>query len=71
MGPYFRVERFQRGACRGVSERRERIANRIRLTTDGPRVYADAVEGAFGADVDYAMSVKIYGASNDNLGPPI
>lgn len=43
-----------------------RISNRIQLTTDGHRVYADAVEGAFGADIDYAMLVKIYGASNDN-----
>lgn len=43
-----------------------RISSRIQLTTDGHRVYADAVEGAFGADIDYAMLVKIYGASNDN-----
>jgi len=43
-----------------------RIANRIQLTTDGHRVYADAVEDAFGADIDYAMLVKIYGASNDS-----
>ena len=43
-----------------------RISNRIQLTTDGHRVYADAVEDAFGADLDYAMLVKIYGASNDN-----
>lgn len=43
-----------------------RIANRIQLTTDGHRVYADAVENAFGADIDYAMLVKLYGASNDN-----
>lgn len=43
-----------------------RIANRIQLTTDGHRVYAEAVEDAFGADIDYAMLVKIYGASNDN-----
>ena len=42
-----------------------RIANRIQLTTDGHRVYADAVEAAFGADIDYAMLVKIYGATND------
>ena len=32
-----------------------RITNRIQLTTDGHRVYAEAVEGAFGADIDYAM----------------
>lgn len=43
-----------------------RVATRIQLTTDGHRVYADAVEGAFGADIDYAMLVKIYGASNDS-----
>ena len=43
-----------------------RIANRIQLTTDGHRVYADAVEDAFGADIDYAMLVKIYGASGDS-----
>jgi len=43
-----------------------RVRNRIQLTTDGHRVYADAVEEAFGADIDYAMLVKIYGASNDN-----
>ena len=43
-----------------------RVRNRIQLTTDGHRVYAEAVEEAFGADIDYAMLVKIYGASNDN-----
>jgi len=43
-----------------------RVSTRIQLTTDGHRVYADAVEGAFGADIDYAMLVKLYGASNDN-----
>lgn len=43
-----------------------RISNRIQLTTDGHRVYADAVEDAFGSEIDYAMLVKIYGATNDN-----
>jgi len=38
-----------------------RLANRIQLTTDGHRVYLQAVEGAFGNDVDYAMLVKLYG----------
>src|SRR2546430_8523617 len=42
-----------------------RITNRIQLTTDGHRVYAEAVEDAFGAEIDYAMLVKLYGASND------
>jgi IS1 family transposase len=44
----------------------KRVSTRIQLTTDGHRVYADAVEGAFGADIDYAMLVKLYGASNDS-----
>jgi len=43
-----------------------RISNRIQLTTDGYRVYAEAVEDAFGSEIDYAMLVKIYGASGDS-----
>ena len=43
-----------------------RVTNRIQPTTDGHRVYADAVEDAFGSDIDYAMLVKLYGASNDS-----
>src|SRR5271168_3031098 len=39
-----------------------RLANRIQLTTDGHRVYADAVESAFGSEIDYAMLVKVYGS---------
>ncbi len=38
-----------------------RIKNRIQITTDGHRVYASAVEAAFGSEVDYAMLVKLYG----------
>ncbi len=39
-----------------------RLANRVQLTTDGHRAYLSAVEDAFGANIDYAMLVKIYGA---------
>lgn len=38
-----------------------RLNNRVQLTSDGHRAYLEAVEGAFGADVDYAMLVKLYG----------
>jgi IS1 family transposase len=38
-----------------------RLANRVQLTTDGHRVYLDAVELAFGTKIDYAMLVKLYG----------
>ena len=40
----------------------KRVANRIQLTSDGYRVYENAVENAFGCEVDYSMLVKIYGA---------
>jgi IS1 family transposase len=38
-----------------------RLASRVQLTTDGHRAYLEAVESAFGVDVDYAMLVKLYG----------
>ena len=40
----------------------ERLANRVQLTTDGHKMYLEAVEGAFGADIDYSMLHKLYGA---------
>jgi IS1 family transposase len=44
----------------------KRLANRVQLTSDGHRAYLDAVEGAFGGDIDYAMLVKIYGAAPES-----
>jgi len=38
-----------------------RLANRIQLTTDGHHVYVQAVEQAFGEEIDYAMLIKLYG----------
>src|SRR5487761_886132 len=43
-----------------------RLANRVQLTSDGHKAYLEAVEGAFGADIDYAMLVKVYGASAES-----
>jgi IS1 family transposase len=40
----------------------ERLHGRVQLTTDGHRPYLEAVEDAFGSEIDYAMLVKIYGA---------
>ncbi len=40
-----------------------RIKNRIQLTTDGYKPYLDAVEDVFGADIDYAQLIKLYGPS--------
>ena len=39
-----------------------RLAGRIQLTSDGHRPYLEAVEGAFGGDINYAMLVKLYGS---------
>jgi IS1 family transposase len=44
-----------------MDDLRSRLANRVQLTSDGHRAYLEAVEGAFGGDVDYAQLVKIYG----------
>jgi IS1 family transposase len=44
-----------------MDDLRARLANRVQLTTDGHRAYLQAVEDAFGADIDYAMLVKLYG----------
>ncbi|MET3762307.1 IS1 family transposase [Sphingomonas sp. UYEF23] len=44
-----------------MDDLRARLANRVQITTDGHRAYVEAVEGAFGGDVDYAQLVKLYG----------
>lgn len=46
-----------------IEDLASRLANRVQLTSDGHRAYLDAVEDAFGADVDYAQLVKLYGES--------
>jgi uncharacterized LabA/DUF88 family protein len=43
----------------------QRLASRVQLTSDGHSSYLEAVERAFGIDVDYAMLVKLYGASSE------
>ncbi|MBI5576386.1 MAG: IS1 family transposase [Deltaproteobacteria bacterium] len=44
-----------------INDLSERLANRVQLTTDGNKVYVDAVEDAFAGNIDYAMLVKMYG----------
>lgn len=44
-----------------IDDLASRLANRVQLTTDGHRPYLEAVESAFGNDIDYARLVKIYG----------
>jgi hypothetical protein len=45
--------KYQHVTLRGIASK---------LTTDGHRPYLEAVEDSFGADIDYAMLIKMYGA---------
>ena len=47
---------------------KKRLSNRVQLTTDGHRMYYEAVRNAFGNDIDYAMLVKYYGNAQDEHG---
>jgi IS1 family transposase len=49
-----------------IDDLRARLANRVQLTSDGHKAYLEAVEAAFGCDVDYAQLVKIYGAAPES-----
>jgi IS1 family transposase len=49
-----------------MSDLASRLSNRVQLTSDGHKAYLEAVEGAFGADIDFAQLVKLYGASPDS-----
>ena len=40
-----------------------RLIHRVQLTTDGHKAYLEAVEGAFGGDIDYAVLQKLYGTA--------
>jgi hypothetical protein len=45
-----------------ISDLASRLRYRVQMTSDGHRPYLEAVESAFGAQVDYAMLVKLYGS---------
>src|SRR5438067_814115 len=51
-----------------MDDLRSRLANRVQLTTDGHRAYLQALEEAFGADIDYGMLVKLYGPETHGQG---
>lgn len=51
-----------------VNDLASRMSNRVQLTSDGHGAYLQAIENAFGNDIDYAMLVKIYGANQRYVG---
>ena len=62
---YFMGDRDGECAKWFMEDTARRLANRVQLTSDGHRAYLEAVEGAFGCDVDYAQLIKLYGAAPD------
>jgi len=48
-----------------IDDLASRLKGKIQLTTDGHKAYLEAVENAFGIDIDYAILIKIYGKSQD------
>ena len=46
-----------------------RLARRVQLTTDGHKPYLQAVDDAFGNEIDYATLVKLYGPAPDAQNP--
>jgi IS1 family transposase len=59
---YLVARRDARSARQFMDDLASRISNKIQMTTDGHKVYVNAVEHAFGSAVDYAMLIKVYGA---------
>ena len=51
-----------------MDDLRKRLRHHVHLTTDGHRPYLVAVREAFGADVDYATLVKVYGSDGAEGG---
>lgn len=53
-----------------IEDLRSRLANRVQLTSDGYRPYLTSVESVFGADIDFAMLVKVYGSERGQAEGP-
>ncbi len=67
--PSFYVgKRDSTAASEFIGDLASRLANRVQLTSDGHKPYLEAVEAAFGADIDYAKPVKIYGDAGAPAG---
>ena len=50
-----------------IADLSSRLENRVQLSSDALRLYVDAIDRSFGADVDYAQIVKSYEA--EPIGP--
>ena len=64
---YFTGKRTAQNAYAFMQDLHSRLANRVQLSTDGLVSYINAVEDAFGGDVDFEQVVKFYDA--EPIGP--
>ncbi len=61
--PSFRVGKRNHATANAfVSDVASRLKNRPQISSDGLRAYVEAVENAFGSQVDFGMIMKTYGA---------
>ena len=65
---YLVGDRSGQAAIELMDDLRGRLSNRVQLSTDGLRAYLEAVEGAFGGDIDYGLVIKQYGATPTPAG---
>jgi IS1 family transposase len=65
---YLVGDRSGQTAIELMDDLRARVTNRLQISTDGHKAYLEAVEGAFGGDVDYAQIIKMYGPTPSPAG---
>ncbi len=66
--PCFHVGRRDAfAASEFINDLASRLKTRIQLTTDGHRAYLEAVEAAFGSEIDFAQLIKLYGTSQEEV----
>ncbi|MGH7073268.1 MAG: IS1 family transposase [Stellaceae bacterium] len=67
--PTYRVgKRTGANAVAFMDDLSERLANRVQISSDALATYVDAVERAFGTEVDYGQEVKFYDAEPIGAG---
>src|SRR4051794_28491550 len=63
---YLVGERNEIDAAAFIKDLSDRLANRVQLTTDGHKMYLNAVEEVFGGDIDFAQLIKHYGSEPEH-----
>lgn len=73
LASFYIGDRSYASAREFLDDLRERLAERVQITSDGWRAYGYAIDAAFGDEVDYGQLVKIYGpevAGEKRYSPP-